>query len=365
MRPSNSQKIALVNPGPPGTCGGVIAIELRSKLADYYDIEHIFVEDKNICDQSDWHGEPVQSVPFTIKKVRHWQVHRKMPDFDLYHYQSQRNLGLVRHGRKPGILTCHGLAPLKADDVYSRGTQRRFREQFKYLSELDVVIANSRDTASDLTRLLEVPSEKIEVIYFGINHEIFKPRDKTEARSLLGIPSEAAVILNVGTERKNKNIDRLLSVFSSLAARFDNLHLVRVGDKDESFTRRLSELGLTERVIRPGRVMNPAPYYNAADTYLCMDLHASFGMPNLEAMASGCPVVTSNVEAIPEIVADACQLVDPRNVEEIVTAVAQVLESKEISNRLQQRGLERAGQFTWEKCAEKTASVYSRVLQKG
>lgn len=365
MSPRNSERIALVNPGPPGTCGGVIAVELRNRLADHYHVEHLFVEDKSICEQSDWCGEPVMTVPFTVKKVRHWQVHRKMPDFDLYHYQSQRNLGLVRHGRKPGVLTCHGLAPLKADDVYSRGTQRRFREQFKYLSEIDVVIANSRDTARDLARLLDVPTERIEVVYFGVNHDIFKPRDRAEARSLLGIPSEAIVILNVGTERKNKNIDRLLAVFASLAARFDNLHLVRVGDKDESFTELLDEMGLADRVIRPGRIANPAPYYNAADVYLCMDLHASFGMPNLEAMASGCPVVSSNVEAIPEIVADACMLADPRNHEETAAAVRQVLENESIRTDLRRRGLERAGQFTWEKCAQETANVYSRILQKG
>jgi glycosyltransferase involved in cell wall biosynthesis len=354
-----------VNPGPPGTCGGVIATELRSRLEDYYDVEHVFVEDKSICDESDWHEEPVRAVPFTIKRVRHWQVHRKMPEFDLYHYQSQRNLGLVRHGRKPGVLTCHGLAPLKAEDVYSRGTRRRFREQFKYLDEIDSVIANSQDTARDLTRLLDVPPQKIEVVYFGVNHASFKPRDKADARSSLGIPAEAAVILNVGTERKNKNIDRLLSVFSLLASRFDELHLVRIGDKDDFFTEKLVELGLADRVIRPGRVMNPAHYYNAADVYLCMDLHASFGMPNLEAMASGCPVVTSSVEAIPEIVGDACLLVDPKNVEEIAAALGQVLESEEMRGDLRGRGLERAAQFTWEKCAEETAGVYAKVLQKG
>jgi glycosyltransferase involved in cell wall biosynthesis len=365
VSPRNSERIALVNPGPPGTCGGVIAVELRNRLADHYHVEHLFVEEKGICEQSDWRGEPVMAVPFTMKKVRHWQVHRRMPEFDLYHYQSQRNLGLVRHGRKPGVLTCHGLAPLKAEDVYSRGTQRRFREQFKYLNEIDVVIANSQDTARDLTGLLDVPPEKIEVVYFGVNHGVFKPRDRTEARSSLEMPSESTVVLNVGTERKNKNIDRLLSVFSSLAAQVDNLCLVRLGDKDESFTKLLDKMGVANRVIRPGRIASPAPYYNAADVYLCMDLHASFGMPNLEAMASGCPVVTSNVEAIPEIVADACMLADPRNVEETAAAVRQVLESEDVRGDLRRRGLERARQFTWEKCAEETASVYSVVLRKG
>jgi glycosyltransferase involved in cell wall biosynthesis len=82
-------------------------------------------------------------------------------------------------------------------------------------------------------------------------------------------------------------------------------------------------------------------------------------------MASGCPVVTSGVEAIPEIVGDACLLVDPRNVEEAAAAAGEVLESDAVRSDLRRRGIERAGQFTWEKCAKQTASVYGRVLKKG
>lgn len=364
--PRNSEKIALINPGPPGTCGGVIATELHRALAGLYSVEHLFVEEKTLCDTSDWGGSEVSAVPFTIKRVRHWQAHRRMGDYDLYHYMSQRNLGLLRHGRKPAVLTCHGLAPLKSlDGVYTKGTKRRFRRQFEYLPQVEMVIANSRDTAQDLTRILDVPAGKIEVIYFGVNHEIFKPRPAKEIRERLNIPTNSSVILNVGTERKNKNIETLLAVFTTLAGEFDDLYLLRVGDRDDFFTNRLDELDLTDRVLRPGRLTDIAPYYNAADVYLCMDLHASFGMPNLEAMASGCPVVTSNVEAIPEIVGDACRLVDPGNVEQIAAALREVLTDRSLHAELEERGIRRAAGFTWEKCASQTAQVYDAVLKKG
>ncbi len=364
--PHNSEKIALINPGPPGTCGGVIATELHRALASHYHVEHLFVEEKGLCDSSDWGDREVNAVPFTMKKVRHWQAHRKMGQYDLYHYMSQRNLGLMRHGRKPAVLTCHGLAPLKSsDDVYTEGTKRRFRRQFEYLPQVETVIANSRDTAQDLTRILNVPADRIEVIYFGVNHEMFKPRPAQEIRERLHVPAGATVILNVGTERKNKNMETLLTVFSALAGELDNLYLLRVGDRDDFFTSRLDELGLTRRVIRPGRLTDIAPYYNGVDVYLCMDLHASFGMPNLEAMASGCPVVTSNVEAIPEIVQDACRLVDPRNAEQVAAAVREVLTDQALRTELGERGLKRAAEFTWEKCANQTAQVYAGVLKKG
>lgn len=357
--------MALINPGPPGTCGAVCTVELQHELANYYDVQHIFVEEKTLCAQADWGGELVTPVPFTIKKVRHWQVHRRMPDFDLYHYMSQRNLGLLHHGREPGVLTCHGLAPLKADDVYTRGTRRRFQKQMRYIDRVAAVIANSKDTAGDLMQILNVPAGKITVIYFGVNHDQFKHRPAAEAREKLGIPPEALTILNVGTERKNKNTERLLAVFATLAREFDNLYLVRVGDRDDYFTSALEKSGLAQRVVRPGRVVNPAPYYNAADLYLCMDLHASFGMPNIEAMASGCPVVSSGVEAIPEIVGDACQLVDPRNVEMVTAVVREVLSSTSVQDELRGRGLKRAALFRWDRAAKQTAEVYSRVLKKG
>jgi glycosyltransferase involved in cell wall biosynthesis len=363
--PADGRKIALINPGPPGTAGAVIAVELRNRLARYYDAEHVFVEEKAVCESSDWGGEPVRCIPFSIKMVRHWQVHRRMPAYDLYHYQSRRNLGLLRHGRTPGVLTCHGLAPLKSNDVYSKNTKRRFREQFRYVDRLSMVIANSKNTATDLNRILNVPADRIEVIYFGVNHNIFHPRSADEMRRKLGIPADALVILNVGTERKNKNIERLLEVFSALAKEFDNLHLVRVGDRDDFFTGRLDDCGLAARVLRPGRVANTAPYYCASDVYLCMDLHASFGMPNLEAMACGCPVVTSGVEAIPEITADACRLVDPTNVPGVTAVVREVLESTRMRDELRGRGLLRAARFTWEETAKQTADVYKRIFGEG
>ncbi len=354
----------MINPGPPGTCGGVITVELCRALQKYYNVEHLFVEEKSLCEQSDWGGEPAVPVPFTIKPLRHWQVHWKMGRYDLYHYMSERNLPLARRGRTPAAFTCHGLAPLKARDVYTENTKRRFGHKLRHVHLVDMVIANSKNTAADLAQILAIPASKIEVVYFGINHGLFKPRPAREARERLGIPPEALVILNVGSERKNKNIERLLSVFKALAGEFDNLQLVRVGDKDRFFTKMLSHLGLAGRVLRPGRVVNPSLYYNAADVYLCMDLHASFGMPNLEAMASGCPVVSSNVEAIPEIVGDACRFADPRNVEETAGALREVLNSGSLREELRDRGLKRAAQFTWEKCAGQTADVYSKILKK-
>lgn len=359
----NGKLIALVNPGPPGTCGGVIAAELQNNLSQYCNVEHVFVEEKEVCKISDWGDEPVIKVPFSIKKMMHWQAHRKMRKYDLYHYQSQRNLGLLKYDRKPGILTCHGLAPLKADDVYTEGTKRRFHQQFRYLDQLEMIIANSKDTAGDLVRILNVPVEKIEVIYFGVNHNIFKPRPIGEIREQLGLDSDAMIILNVGTERKNKNIERLMQVFKKLSVEMDNLYLVRVGDKDPYFTEMLEKMNLADKVIRPGRLSSPALYYNAADVYLCMDLHASFGMPNLEAMASGCPVVTSNVEAIPEIVGDSCRLVDPKNVEEIAENLIEVLRSETCREDLRKKGLDRASSFTWDETAKKTAEVYARILK--
>lgn len=350
--------------GQPGSAGGTVVTEYRRALSGYCRVEHLFVERQAVCDATDWGDEPVTKTPFALGSIRWWQLHRRMDRYDLYHYLNKRYIRLTRYGRKPALLTCHGLAPLRSDDVYTKKARRRFRKQLRLIHHLEMVIANSKHTAADLMELLDVPAEKIEVIHFGVNHEAFAPRPAAEAREKLGIPPNALVILNIGTERAYKNIDRMLDVFSLLRKEFDNLYLVRVGDKTDRCTRRVKEMKLSGRVLRPGRTHNPAPYYNAADVYLCMDLHASFGLPNIEAMASGCPVVSSNIEAIPEIVSDACILVDPRNTDMIVDAARSVLTDSSLRDELKGRGLKRAAQFTWEKTAEQTAEIYSKILTK-
>jgi glycosyltransferase involved in cell wall biosynthesis len=359
-------RVAIINPGPPGTCGAVITTELRRELARCFQVEHIFLESAGkvaSCRPDEWKGEPVKAVAFSMRALRHWQAHRAMAAYDLYHYMSERNLGLLRWGRVPAVFTCHGLAPLKAADTYGDGTRRRFRRSLEQVNRVDAVIANSRNTADDLVKLLGVPAGKIEVVYFGVNHAVFAPRPGRDARACMGIPADSLVILNVGTERKNKNVDGLLEVFALLAREFDNLFLLRVGDTDEWFTKKLVEMGLAGRVVRPGRLVDIAPCYNAADVYLCMDLHASFGMPNLEAMASGCPVVSSNAEAIPEVVGDACVLVDPRDAPGAAGALREVLASESVRTEL--RALARAARFRWDEAARLTAQVYARILEEG
>ena len=276
-------KVAFISPGPPGTSGAVVATELCAALSEHCEIEHLFVNRKNICEESRWEGYPVRNIPFTLGQLRWWQANRKIGRYGLYHYNDKRYLPLVRYGRKPAVLTVHGLAPLRDTETYPESSRRRYRKYFRYLDEVSAVIANSKHTAGDLVETLGVPAEKIEVVYFGVNPDAYKPRDRKKAREELGIPGEAIVILNVGSERKDKNIETMLDVFQRLSKEFDNLHLARIGDREERYTRLMKDAGLAGRIIRPGRSARPSLYYNAADVYLCLDLHASFGMPNLEA----------------------------------------------------------------------------------
>ena len=103
--------------------------------------------------------------------------------------------------------------------------------------------------------------------------------------------------------------------------------------------------------------------YNAADIFIFPSLHETFGMPILEAMSCGCPVITSNVSSMPEIAGGAALLVSPYNVDEIGKAIYQVLTDEGLKEEMRERGLERAKQFSWRRCAEEHLKVYQEVLQ--
>jgi glycosyltransferase involved in cell wall biosynthesis len=104
-------------------------------------------------------------------------------------------------------------------------------------------------------------------------------------------------------------------------------------------------------------------WYNAADLLAYPSLYEGFGLPPLEAMASGTPVVTSNTSSLPEVVGDAAILVDPRNADEIAKAILKVLQDKGLQEEMRKRGLERAKRFTWQGAAEETARVYEEVMR--
>jgi len=236
----------------------------------------------------------------------------------------------------------------------------------RFLRAADAVIAVSECTKRDAIRFYGIPEEKITVIYEGVNPRFRPASPETIAavRARYNLPEH--FILYVGTIEPRKNLTALLEAFHYLLATHD-LRLVIVGKKGwlyEGFFRRLRELGLEDRVIFTGYVPDedlPA-IYSAADLFVFPSLYEGFGLPVLEAMACGVPVICSNTSSLPEVAGDAALLVDPADVWALAGAMEQALTDEHLRSELMAKGLERARWFTWEKAAAKTLEVYRGVL---
>lgn len=227
------------------------------------------------------------------------------------------------------------------------------------------VIAVSHHTKKDLVKYLNIPEEKIAVIYEGVDHNIFKP---TEGRP----PIPQPYILFVGSEHPRKNLETLLKAFALLKKQeaFRDLKLLKVGKAGGGETdfrkytlKVVHELGLESEVIFTDFVATEELplYYSQAECFVFPSLYEGFGFPPLEAMACGCPVVVSNVTSLPEIVGDAAIQVEPLNAEALALAISSILRDAKLKCELRSKGLKRARRFSWERTAQETLNLYWEV----
>jgi len=358
----NNLKIGIIRDGSPGCSGGVISRGLFLNLKGRLNIEEVMcIRLRESC-KIGWDLPPTKIITYHTKHLRDRQLLYKMPRYDLYHFQSHIFLGLVRY-RRPAIATAIDLVPLKGG-LYSGTHLEAVRRSFQFFKEAEYVVAISQSTRKDLIELLDIKPEKIKVVYLGVNHEIYRRRNKEEAREALNLPLGKKILLNVGTENENKNIERLIRAFHRLQKRFKDLMLIRVGLTSSEMTDLIAKLGLSEKVVRVGFVeYYPNLYYNASDLYVCTDLLGGFGLPNLEAMASGCPVVTSQAGAFPEVVGEAGLFFEPRDEDDIFEKAVRMLEDDKLRKEYIKRGLKRAKLFSWKKMADETMEVYAKVAR--
>lgn len=266
----------------------------------------------------------------------------------------------------PGVVTVHDLSFVRLPDKFPPA--KRF-----YLTRLcrasvaraARVIAVSRQTADDLVRYFELPARKIEVVHNGVEARFVPgPAAANQAfRTAKGLPAE--FFLFVGTLEPRKNLDLLLRAFARFHARPEHAHikLVMVGGKGwffEDIFRQVAELGLEASVLFPGFVEDeelPA-WYRAALAFVYPSLFEGFGLPVLEAMACGTPVICSRAGSLLEIVGDAALTAPATDSEGWVAALTLLANQLALRSQLRARGLARAAHFTWEATAAQTWEVY-------
>jgi len=236
----------------------------------------------------------------------------------------------------------------------------------------DVIVTISQFSKNEIIKYLNVPSEKIVVMPCGVDLELYRPdfdlNDVQRIKNHYGIKGK--YLLYLGTLEPRKNIDRLVDAFYLLKQHIPNSpSLVIAGRKGwqyDSIFQKVHALGLNADIIFTGYV-DPADspiLIKGAAAFVFPSIYEGFGLPPLEAMACGTPVITSNVASLPEVVGDAALMVDPFSVESIANALERMILDENLRSELSQKGLERASGYSWDHSVSILLDVYNQLVEK-
>jgi len=273
----------------------------------------------------------------------------------------------------PTIVTIHDLAFLKFKDYFQRGV--RWRSTFfteHAARHADRIIAISQATKNDIIEAYHINEQRVDVIYHGVGKE-FRPVEKNARVD--SIKAKYAIqypyVLFIGVLQPRKNISRLIRAFSRILPRYQGkLQLVIAGNKGwlyEDIFRTVRACNIEDRVVFTGYVPKGEVMLllNGACLFVLPSLYEGFGMPLLEAMACGTPVITSNISSMPEVVGEAGLLCDPYDEDAIAGRMNDVLAHGTLRDELSRKGLQRAKCFSWKRAAEKTKALYETMGQTG
>jgi len=281
---------------------------------------------------------------------------------DIVHLPNQNFARYALFLKNPFIVTVHDLVRFCFGFARETISERiLLKLDIRGIKRASHIIAISQNTRNDLIKYLKIPDDRISVIYNGVDHSIFKPYDV----KLLNKP----YILYIGSERPRKNLDRLFAAFAKLKGEFPELKLVKVGTpgRSEKYRRdtmkKLGSLGITRDIIFIDHMpeLELAYYYSSATLLAYPSFYEGFGLPPLEAMACGCPVITSNTSSLPEVVGEAGIMVNPYDTDSLVKAMRQVLTDAKLRDDMIRKGFEQSKRFSWEKTARETLEVYNKV----
>lgn len=278
---------------------------------------------------------------------------------------------LAHFQRARTVFTLHDLIFLHLPEYhlpYNRWYLRLAMPRF--LRAADVIVTPSECSRQDAIRAYGLPASKIKVIYEApapTFQPVAEQASLDRVRQKYSLPER--FILNVGTIEPRKNLSRLLEAWQPLLAEWPGLKLVLIGKKGwlyDDFFQRLRASGLEDEVIFPGYVEeNELPsFYHLAQFFVFPSLYEGFGLPPLEAMACGTPVISSNSSSLPEVIGDAGLLVNPTDTAGLHAAMRRLLEEPELRADLSRRSLAQAQKFSWQKAVDELVAVYQALLEQ-
>ncbi len=266
------------------------------------------------------------------------------------------------------VVVVHDIMPVMDEykNYWSERNQRWFKNSINYLENNEKVtfIADSKCTKKDMVELLGINEERINVVYAAYNDKIYY--EDNEA-SLTHLNIDGEYILYLGALDSRKGIDTIVKAFDLLENR--DIKLVLAGnyrmDKD-SFMELINSSTRKEDIILTGFVSDDDKrrLMSQAEVFLFPSQYEGFGLPVLEAMACGAPVITTNVSSLPEVAGNAAEYIQPGDYEELAKKIDGFLSSKEKRERFRKLGFERIKNFSWDKTAESVEKIFEKILSK-
>lgn len=327
---------------------------------------------------SNFHAVPLTAPERSVKGYREFRLAVKQLECDLVHipnlFSVPRNLAC------PYVMTVHDMLEHMSWARGQNGFWRSLHFQLtkRTLSGAARIFAVSNFTRSEIVKLFEIPPKRIEMVYNAIDERFLRGHATAGDRELIAKRYQVTYpfLLYAGRISPHKNVARMIEAFSALKTELEkdqaypDLKLIIIGD-DLS-----GNLELRRTVVRSGvqndvRFLGFVPievlriFYDAAKIFVFPSLYEGFGLPPLEAMAHGTPVVTSNVSSLPEVVGNAAVLVNPENVFEIMRALHKVLLDQPLRERMKERSYQQANRFSWEKSVRRILEVYREIGQDG
>jgi glycosyltransferase involved in cell wall biosynthesis len=297
-------------------------------------------------------------------------------DVDIVHYPYFEPffLTLPLFSKNKTVVTVHDLTPLVYPDHFESGFKGNIKWQIQKLALNGVsgVITDSQSSKKDIIKYAGIPENKIKVVYLAAGSEFRvlkdKEKEKENIRKKYNLPQE--FILYVGDATWNKNLPRLIEAVSKI-----NVTLVMTGkaliedrvDADNPWNKDLilvQKLAKKDKnIFLPGFVSQEdlVALYNSASVFVMPSIYEGFGLPVLEAMSCGCPVIASRAGSLAEVTGEAIKHIDPFSADSIAKGIKEVLGSPKLRQELSERGLEQAKKFTWEKTAGETVEFYKSI----
>src|SRR5580692_9215707 len=320
-----------------------------------------------------------RTVPLTgpersLQGYREFRAAVKQLNCDLVHIPNL--FSIPRALPCPYVMTVHDMLEYMSRDRGQSGFWRSFQFQMtkRVLAGAARIFAVSNFTRNEIEKLFEIPSSRIEVVYNAIDERFLHGHASAADRDLIARRYQVTYpfLLYAGRISPHKNVVRMIEAFSALKTELEkeqllpDLKLIIIGD-DVSGNPDLRRTVVRSGVQNDVRFLGFVPievlrtFYDVAKVFVLPSLYEGFGLPPLEAMALGTPVVCSNVSSLPEVVGNAAVLVHPENVFEIMRALHRVLLDQPLREKMKERSYRQVTKFSWEKSVRRIMEVYQEV----